>query len=221
MPSILDVLASVDGLREDTERRLAEQFPTVASLSAASRSDLEEIKGVGQVMSGRILMAAARAQATATDPEAATKSIKDSTAAGMAIATEVIDAAGKVVGKVASGSQTATQAVKDAEIAAKTGIYRLHASSDDAIDRTADVVTPAAMTAKAVADKAMGTARDAAGKVVGAASGVGKAATKPARKAIDGVREKGGRAARGTSGGTDTAADGGATDSEPRADGEA
>lgn len=204
MPSILDVLDTVDGLRDDTERRLAEQFPTVASLSAASRSDLEQVKGVGQVLSGRILMAAARAQETMSDPEAATRQIKDSTAAGMAIATEVIDAAGKVVGKVASGSQTASQAVRDAEIAAKTGIYRLHAKSDDAIDRTAETVGPAAMTAKAVADKAVGTARGAAGKMAGAAGDVGKAATKPARKVIDGVRGQQAGSAAASSGARDT-----------------
>lgn len=193
MPSLSDVLASVDGLRSDTAKRLEAQFPTVAALSAANREDLEEIKGVGQVMSGRLLMAAARAQATMSDPEAATKSVKDSTAATMAVATEVIDAAGKVVGKVAGRSGSASQLVRDAEIAAKTGVYRLHASSDEAIDRTAEAVGPAAATAKAVADKAIGTAKGAAGKVAGAAGQVGKAATSPARKAMKG---KGGTAGR-------------------------
>lgn len=188
MPSISDVLASVDGMRSDTGRRLEAQFPTVASLSAASREDLQEIKGVGQVLSGRILMAAARAQATVTDPDAATKAVKDGTAAGMAVATEVIDAAGKVAGKVTSRSDSASQLVKDASIAAKTGIYRLHASSDDAIDKTAGVVAPAAATARAVGDKARDTARGAVGKVAGVAGEVGKVVTGPARKVIDGVR---------------------------------
>ncbi len=211
MPSLSDVLASVDGLRSDTAKRLEAQFPTVAALSAANREDLEEIKGVGQVMSGRLLMAAARAQATMSDPEAATKSVKDSTAATMAVATEVIDAAGKVAGKVAGRSESASQLVRDAEIAAKTGVYRLHASSDEAIDRTAEAVGPAAATAKAVADKAVGTAKDAAGKVVGAASQVGKAATAPARKAMKG-KGTAGKARPAGSGGQGTGGD------EPDAD---
>lgn len=188
MPSISDVLASVDGMRSDLERRLEAQFPTVASLSAASREDLEEIKGVGRVLSGRILMAAARAQTTVTDSDAATRAAKDSTAAGMAVATEVIDAAGKVAGKVTGWSDSARQMVKDAGIAAKTGIYRLHASSDDAIDKTAGVVGPAAAGARAVGDKAKETARDAVGKVAEVAGEVGRAVTRPARKVIEGVR---------------------------------
>lgn len=189
MPSINDVLATVDGLRSDTARRVREQFPTIAALADAPREDLEEVKGVGQVLSGRLLMAAARAQATATDPELATKAVKDSTAAAMAVATEVIDAAGKVAGKLTEGSETARGMARDAEIAAKTGVFRAHAQADDAIDRTAEVVSPAATSAKAVADRAVGTAKGLAGKAAAGAGHVTKAAATQVRRAGDRVAD--------------------------------
>lgn len=187
MASLSDVLASVDGLRADTASRIRAQFPTVAALAEAPRADLEEIKGVGQVLSGRLLMAAARAQATATDPDEATRAVKDATAAGMAVATEVVDAAGNVAGKLAKGSETASGMAKDAEIAAKTGVFRAHAQADDAIDKTAAAVRPAADAAKAVADKAMGTAKGIAGKAAAAAGSVTRAAAGRVRKAGDKV----------------------------------
>lgn len=189
MPSLKDVLATVDGLRSDTARRVREQFPTLASLAAAPRDELEEIKGVGQVLSGRLVMAAARAHSTATDPDAATSAAKDATAAGMAVATEAVDAVGKVGRKLAQSSETASEVARHSEIAAKTGVFRAHASADKAIDRTADVVGPAAKSAKKAADKAVGTAKGLAGKAAVAAGDATRRASESVRRAGDRVAD--------------------------------
>jgi NAD-dependent DNA ligase len=183
MDNLAAVLAAVDGLRADAAARLEERFSSVSALAAASREDLKAVKGVGDVMAGRILQAAMQAQAAAAEP---TQAAKDTTARTAARATDAIDAATKVAASaIGDSSDTAARAVRDAEIAAKTNVYRLHATSDRAVDRASEAFGETAAAARTLADQVVSTAMGLAGQTVEFSTSVGRAALRPARKALD------------------------------------
>lgn len=185
MSSLNDVLASVDGLRGDAARRIEQQFTNVAALAGASPEDLEEIRGVGQVMSGRILAAAMSAHQRLSDPGTIAKS---ATARTAATADRVIDTAGKVAGgTVGRTSSMAREAVDDAEISARTGVYRMHAKGDETVDKAVEAVEGTKFVAKSVADKALTTAKDLAGQAVEVTSTIAKSTIGPARKVVEGL----------------------------------
>lgn len=183
MANLAAVLATVDGLRSDAAASLEARFASVSALAEASRDDLKAVKGVGDVMAGRVLQAAMQAQAAAAEPS---RAAKDTTARTAAKATGAIDTASKVAARaVGDSSDTAARAVRDAEITAKTNVYRLHASSDRAVDRAAEAFGDTAAAAKTLADQVVSTAMGLAGQTVGLTTAVGKAALAPARKALE------------------------------------
>lgn len=188
MANLAAVLATVDGLRSDAAARLEERFSSVSALAAASRDDLKAVKGIGDVMAGRVLQAAMQAQAAAAEPS---RAAKDTTARTAAKATGAIDTASKMASRAVDSSDTAARAVRDAEIAAKTNVYRLHASSDRAVDRAAEAFGETAAAAKTLADQVVNTAMGLAGPAVGLTTAVGKAALAPARKALEALTGKG------------------------------
>lgn len=193
MASLPEVLASVDGLRGDVAKRLEGLFPNVSALAEASIDDLKDIKGIGDVMAGRILQAAIRARSTA-DP---VKVARDSTARTAAAAGKAIGTAGRAAGTAVSGSEFATQAVRDAEATARTGVYRLHARSDETLAKSVEAAEDSAALARSVADRVVNTAMGVAGEAKGLAdqalgvtTSVAKAALAPARKVLRGLLGK-------------------------------
>ncbi|MBY5162225.1 helix-hairpin-helix domain-containing protein [Salsipaludibacter albus] len=185
MSALTDVLASVDGLREDAARRVAARFDSVAELAGADPADLEAIRGVGQVMSGRILQAAMQARARVDDPG---RMAKDANARTAATADKVIDTAGKVAGgTIGRTSGTAREVVGDAEITARTGVYRIHAKSDETVDKAVEAVEGTKFVAKSVADRAVDTAMSLGGKAVEVTGAVAKSTLEPARKVLEGL----------------------------------
>lgn len=189
MSALTDVLATVDGLRDDVARRVADHFDSVAELAGADPDDLEAIKGVGQVMSGRILQAAVAAQARVADPA---RMAKDATARTAATADKVIDTAGKVAGgTIGRTSGTAREVVGDAEVTARTGVYRIHAKSDETVDKAVEAVGGTRDVARSVTDRAMETAKNLGGKAVEVTGAVAKSTLGPARKVLDGLLGRG------------------------------
>lgn len=185
MSRLPEVLASVDGLREDAARRIERRFDSVAALAGASEEDIEQIRGVGRVMSGRVLSAAMAAQSRVADPA---RAAKDANARTAATADRVIDTAGRVAGAtIGRTSEGAREALDDAEVTARTGVYRLHATGDETVDRAAGAVEDTTALARSAADRAVGTARGLAGQALEVTGAVARSTFGSARALASGL----------------------------------
>ncbi len=185
MPTIHDVLDSVDGLRDDASRRVERHFGSLAALAGASEEDLEAIQGIGQVMAGRILGAAMQAQQRVSQPA---RLAKDANARTAATADRVIDAASAIadgtVGRTAPGTR---DVIEDAEVTARTGVYRIHAKGDETVDRTVEAVEGSKVVARSAADQARATARGLAGQALEVTTAVARSTLTPARSLLGGL----------------------------------
>lgn len=185
MSRLHEVLASVDGLREDAARGIERRFDSVAALAGASEEHLENIRGVGRVMSGRVLSAATAAQSRGADPA---RAAKDANARTAATADRVIDTAGRVADEtIGRTSEGAREVLDDAEVTARTGVYRLHATGDETIDRAAGVVEDTTAMARTAADRAVATARGLAGQALQVTGAVARSTLGPARALLGGL----------------------------------
>lgn len=127
MATLQEVLNDVDGLRSDAARRVRDRFKSVDHLAAASVEELTRIKGIGDVMARRIQEAAQAAKTRAAElPTTA----KNTTA-------RAADAADRAIGTASGSARTAAD---DVGTRARTGVHRLHAKTDEAVDRTASTV---------------------------------------------------------------------------------